>query len=418
MYNNFLTALPASLPGPGIDPKPVDTMAPLSFFAGQGYYVVGKKIFRNKMYAMQEATRQRLGPLDIKWIFNNDIYDAMDWKVPLGISLNELYRLRAQQLRDKYSYLVLAFSGGGDSTNMLNAFINNNIHLDEVVVHWPRQSTAGRYTPNLSTDATNYSSEWDYLVEPKLKTLATVAPRTKITILDNLHDLAVEEPHENIVELSIRHTWNGIKRYQAWDDLLLARQAQFKNLAFIMGQAPPQITRIKKHVFVLFSEMQTHSYMSDYTHKGLQRNVEFFYFTPDMPEITREQAHAVLAELRANPKSVNNIPQSFIQNNQPEQEPWPRRNRENYRRWLKSVIYPSYNSNLLQVDKMEDAIHAPEWFSWFYKNPHAEEFVQSHFSAITAHQNIIDPSFFIKKKNTVVNYVPLQSKLYHIGNIE
>jgi len=49
-------------------------------------------------------------------------------------SLDFLYALRARQLREKYDYLVLYFSGGADSTNILKTFIDNNIFLDEIVM--------------------------------------------------------------------------------------------------------------------------------------------------------------------------------------------------------------------------------------------------------------------------------------------
>jgi hypothetical protein len=61
--------------------------------------------------------------------------DNADWSKELDCSLQETYRRRAQQIRDMYDYVVLYFSGGSDSITALNAFVNNNIHIDEVVVY-------------------------------------------------------------------------------------------------------------------------------------------------------------------------------------------------------------------------------------------------------------------------------------------
>lgn len=396
--------------------RPVDSMAPLSQFAKEGYYVVDKAIFRHKIYAMQEATRKGLKPKDITWVFNDDVFGKLDWKTPSDLPLTEWYRRRAQQLRDKYDYLVLAFSGGGDSSNVLDSFVLNNIHLDEVVVHWPRKQTAGKYTPNTSTDASNLMSEWDFLVVPKLKWLEKAAPRIKITIADNLVEMKAEEPYEKLVEITTRHTWNGVKRYQAFDNVLAERQKKHKNCAIIMGVNPPFPMKFHRHLMFYFADAVTSSmYGSDYTEFGLVRNVEYFYWTPEMPELVREQAHALLNNLRKNPTFLKLIP-SFQLGGTQKQPELTRRDRENQRRWIKSVLYPTYDHQLLQVDKNTSPIHKPEWFSWIYNNPHSVEIVQPHMSAITSYQKLIHPDFLVVRNNEVHDYYLYMSKLHYVGD--
>jgi hypothetical protein len=48
--------------------------------------------------------------------------------------LSELYAARAWDIRNRYDYIVLHFSGGSDSANILETFIQNGIHLDEILV--------------------------------------------------------------------------------------------------------------------------------------------------------------------------------------------------------------------------------------------------------------------------------------------
>ena len=396
---------------------PVDSRTPLECFAHNGYYVVDGKIFQHKVYAMQEATRKNLKPKDVAWVFNNDAYSKVDWKVSSGLPLTEWYRQRALQLRAKYDYLILAFSGGGDSTNVLDSFVLNNIHIDEVVSWWPRSQAAGDYRPSLDSDVNNFRSEYDYLVEPKLKWLEKVAPNTKITICDNLTDLRPEEPTDDIVEITTNHCWTGIKRYQALDDVYFQRQQKHKNCAIIMGVNPPIPVLVKKHFFVTFFEFGTNTqYSSDLTSRGLS-NVEFFYWTPDMPLLVREQAHALLNNLRANPQYANIISKrTMLPGGVAETKKTNEQNSELQRRWIKSVIYPSYDSHALQIDKHQSPIHRPGWFSWFYNNPHADEILQPHYSAVTAHQNLIHPDFFIKRDNEIHNYIQYHSKFHYIGD--
>ena len=79
--------------------KVYDTAAPLAHFAKNGFYTVGNNAFSAKLTAVQYASRTNE---PIKWNFLDDAYTSMNWRTPLRTPLRELYRIRAQQLRDKY----------------------------------------------------------------------------------------------------------------------------------------------------------------------------------------------------------------------------------------------------------------------------------------------------------------------------
>jgi hypothetical protein len=49
-------------------------------------------------------------------------------------SLAELQRQRALEIRNKYSYVRLWLSGGADSITALNAFLDNDVHIDEIIL--------------------------------------------------------------------------------------------------------------------------------------------------------------------------------------------------------------------------------------------------------------------------------------------
>ena len=65
---------------------------------------------------------------NIKYNFN-----IFDWSKEPTESWKELKKQRAQHIRDNYDYVVLYFSGGSDSTTVLNSFYDNNIYIDEIV---------------------------------------------------------------------------------------------------------------------------------------------------------------------------------------------------------------------------------------------------------------------------------------------
>jgi hypothetical protein len=137
-----------------------------------------------------------------------------------------------------------------------------------------------------------------------------------------------------------------------------------------------------------------------------------------MPLLAREQAHALLANLRANPQYVDLIVKWGLTPD--EISKFKKTNEQNIelrRRWIKSVIYPTYDPLALQIDKHRSPVNRPDWFAWFYDNPHADEILQPHRSAITAHQNLIHPDFFLKQGNEIHNYIQYHSKLHYIGDL-
>jgi hypothetical protein len=92
----------------------------------QWYYQVGPKQFQSKILAITEST---VSGQPVEFIFNDQLYSKFNWTVEPDLTLEQLYAARAWELRNKYDYLVLHFSGGADSTNILETFIKNNIFL-------------------------------------------------------------------------------------------------------------------------------------------------------------------------------------------------------------------------------------------------------------------------------------------------
>jgi hypothetical protein len=123
----------------------------------RGYYVVGWKKFYNKIQALQYSTKMGFA---VRWVFNDKVYSSIDWTMPITKSLKELYRDRAQQLRDSYDYIILHYSGGQDSNNMLHSFIDNNIHLDQIIIQVPKPMQ--KHTIEGDTSWQNYWGEIEY----------------------------------------------------------------------------------------------------------------------------------------------------------------------------------------------------------------------------------------------------------------
>ena len=74
-------------------------------------------------------------PHRVIWHYHDDLFNSFDWTKEPEESIDILYRNRCEQLRSSYDYIVLMYSGGSDSNNILDTFAKNNIHLDEICSH-------------------------------------------------------------------------------------------------------------------------------------------------------------------------------------------------------------------------------------------------------------------------------------------
>ena len=96
-----------------------------------GYYQLGNARYFNKVQAILDSDRCQW---PLRWNYLDQEFDQHDWTQEPDVSLEDLYAARARDIRERYDYLVLHFSGGSDSCNVLETFIRAGVHLDEVLI--------------------------------------------------------------------------------------------------------------------------------------------------------------------------------------------------------------------------------------------------------------------------------------------
>ena len=102
-----------------------------------------------------------------------DVYDNHDWTVEPKGSWKDVLKEHAQELRDTYKYIRLWYSGGSDSQTVLNTFVENGIHLDEIGI--VRMSPVNNFNA--------YSEhELNSVAIPQARALANKIPKTKIAL--------------------------------------------------------------------------------------------------------------------------------------------------------------------------------------------------------------------------------------------
>jgi hypothetical protein len=109
---------------------------------------------------------------------------------------------------------------------------------------------------------------------------------------------------------------------------------------------------------------------------------EYFYWTPDMPEITVKQAHIIKKWFEANPalKPILAWPNYS----------WGQRN--TYETIVKTLIYPNWNLCNFQVDKTRSSVFC-EWDHWFFNQYKDTSVYHNWFKGIQHVTESIDRKF-------------------------
>jgi hypothetical protein len=326
-----------------------------------GFYTVGNLKFYSKFDA---ATTSGATGQPMSWNFNDELYSLHDWTSEPVDSLPELYRRRAQQLRDEYDYLVLWYSGGADSDNILDTFVNNNIPLDEA---------AGVVNYEATGDREGFlNAEIYHLTVPKIEQIRNTS---QPWLLHTLIDLAqptmdyFNNPNNKfdwIYQVSQYVNPNYMARAQIvksnsrWMDMINAG----KKVAFIWGIDKPKVIGINGQFTLVFRDVLDSAPITYNQLNGTPGVFdEMFYWTPDLPEIVIKQAH-VLKNFLKNLSASS----EFLTTKQHDRMPAVTIDNKMY--WLKfsgvhTALYPTWHPRPYQF-KPSSLIFS-ERDMWFFK---------------------------------------------------
>ena len=369
----------------------------------RGYYQVDKKIYLQKISALIEGTKTNVHP---EWIFNDEVFGAVDWSVEPTESITDLYKERAQQLRKKYDYLVLLYSGGADSHNILETFAKNNIKLDEVVVSW-QSSLSGTYTPDSTNyDWTNYNSEWTFAIKPRLEWFSSQCPDTKISIYDwaqGIDKVKIED--DFILNRNQNHMIYGEQRW-SFDKVEPIRRIREreKNVGVLSGIDKPRICFHENKYKLYFLDTIAYGPSTDQPLDLLGDNlsIELFYWSPDSIKILQKQAHLMIKFLELVPSF-----QKYIT--------WPISN-PMYRQWYetssRAILYPTLDLSVFQAAK------SPEFTIGYdqllYSIGFKDRIVTQQTENFAYLKTIIDSKYFKETNNGVPIIAPFISRMYEL----
>ena len=224
-----------------------------------------------------------------KLYYYDNIFEKANWKIEPTQSLPELYAERAKKIRDEYEYVILCYSGGNDSSNILETFYYNNIHLDEIVI-------VGSFSQDIAEQSLdeNHNTDLYRNAFPLLKTLNL--PNTKITVIDyttlfrdiNQFSLIQTYGAEWIKHIGTHKSphnlfWNDFRKFVGPNNK--------KKTAWIMGAEKVNVAYEKNKPYVCFNDATINSYGMNYFDENFTRLS--FYSGPDPLAINIQikQAH-------------------------------------------------------------------------------------------------------------------------------
>lgn len=345
-----------------------------------GYYQIGDYKTFSKIDAIEIEARTGK---TITWHFNDEIYSCYDWTKEPTESIEELYMARARQIREKYDYLVLFYSGGSDSHNMLMSFVHAGVPVDEIVSlsyyqgDGDKQSFMNKESFETALPFAEHLKETNPVFRNTLVTELDISYITR-NLFDRvgIHDLRYYSNTvpsvNNMAKTFIRETH---PRYQ--------QLIKDKKLAFVWGSEKPlQIWFEQGKFYFQFTDLFgccVGARTQDLNRA--EEHDELFYSTPDNPKIAIKMCHLVKNFL-----TNSSVPNPWLSNTEPSslghipkwhdnrwQTFWLTKNGSNF------VVYPWFDSSLYSQPKITNLLYSDRDI-WFYKHPDADpyhEFVSS-----------------------------------------
>jgi hypothetical protein len=375
-----------------------------------GYYIVCGKKYYNKLEAFKVAFEHGYHP---HWYFHEDTFESFDWTVEPSQSLSTLYAERAREIREKYDHIVLAFSGGSDSSTIADTFINNNIKLDYVFNRTALSSSNRRDNIN---DEGNLHNETIYSAYPQFLKYKEKQPWLEWIVWDYAQWIVDEWGNNPLV--------NPYETNSYMPNVLLKRKfnqilpnLEGRKVAFIVGIDKPFVFYKEGKFYLSFLDEQMLQQISD-SDFYMKNNIviEPFYWSKSCSLLIAKQAHIIKKFFKNNPEYLKHISK------------WPERcDADLYRQITLKTIYSPDKINLWQPKKGSYKwIYTSE--DWFHNCSNTKAFNswKGFYNAFETEARKIferdDSCLWVQNKGTslykekVFNGLPgCYSKLYNIG---
>jgi hypothetical protein len=331
-----------------------------------GYYRCDEKIFTSKIEACIYSIKKNR---PVEWIFNDDVFSNFDWSVEPSCSLDELYDQRARQIREKYDYVIVSYSGGADSHNLLTSFIRQGLHIDEIIVNvFEKTNKLYKDNPNIK-DSWNYGAEYKLQIYPRLNELKYLIPKTKINVVDMSDAVfqSLSSAGDASWVMDKRETLNvsGVTRYNyVWFKDIKKNFDKDKKIVLVLGEGKPMTYIRNNKLYLVFIDkianvITAQEHLTDHPNAV----AELFYWHPESMPMIAKQAHVIKKHLLADQR----LRQIWTPRDRAE---FDENSRKYYHQILRNIIYTTWNEEWYQADKGKSGWYddIDEWFHQLYKD--------------------------------------------------
>jgi hypothetical protein len=324
-----------------------------------GYYRVGDYKTYSKVDAIELHTRNGIHP---HWNFNEEFYSSYNWTMEPTKNLQELYAARARQIRETYDHVVLMCSGGADSTNVLNSFVQNNIQFDEILTYnyWEADNNPESF----------FHAELTHVMYPLIKKLQEqgikfkhrdfdMSPLVASILTDRQYRL--ERGYLSSCFFGIGTVCKSFVRDHVEDYKKLSEQG--KKVVFVWASEKPRVYFDGRYN-IRFSDVFDNA-VNPRT-QMLQRENEYdelFYWSPEAVDIVCKQGHIIknffkknklALEEDVNSEKAVKLPNiEMVFNNNDTQD------RLGYRFLIDKLVYPDWNTTTFSVGKGNGPLISP-----------------------------------------------------------
>lgn len=263
-----------------------------------GHYSANGVTYTNRFEAWETALKT---DTPIQFNYDDEFWAAQDWKTMSKMSLQKLYELRAIQLRADYDYVILCYSGGADSWNILQAFERSNTHVDEIVSY---------IDVGLTDDKESFTSSEVYRVAvPEADRYVAAHPNTLRTIVDTKEALSkalLEHSIEDLMRtyyqspLSILSPIRG-GSFAMHEPRYRKLAEEGKKICLVWGWDKTFVRILNGRYGFQFHDTPVQANRKATLPGAFPIHDEFFYWSTKHPEMLIKQCHVVKTMLEAVP---------------------------------------------------------------------------------------------------------------------
>jgi hypothetical protein len=375
-----------------------------------GYYTCNGILFQTKLKAMLYANPQNL---PIQWHFNNEIFDYYDWSTEPELSLDQLYDIRARQIREEYDYVILSYSGGPDSHNILKSFLRQGLFIDEIITNWALDVSSNFIVLDERVkDAWNNNAEFGLNTKSQLDYIKNKSPNTRITVLDtsnSILDALINNSNGDWVNAK-NDVFNATGAFH-WNPLyfldLRKRLDKLNRIGYIIGIDKPKLLINENNLYLYFIDKPTglvalQDSINDYS------NITpiLFYWSPETCDLLCKQSHTVFKYIKTNSilKEIWKSTDSGVM-------------RKTQETLLRNVIYTTWNNNWFQVDKTVQDWNC-EWDYWFTKGMSDSKEYAIWLDGLKNLKPKISNFIVYNEDGSIKGTKPFVSNVYYIGSME